>query len=145
MQMAGFHLTLCLHCVTCSGDTPRGLMGCLLSGNCLHVVTVRSRYCGVEMLSNALSSKCPEISETLGRFDSILGREPMGGNVSGYLAPDSAEENLGRTPELLLFQLPTPPAQTLQIKPLLSAASLGCCAPSCLQPLPPSAQLVVSV
>lgn len=100
-----FRFTLCLLSVTCSGNTLRRLMGCHISGNHLQTLTVRNGCCGVVVLANALSSKCSEMSETLGRLNSILGRESKGENVSGYLASDSAEENLGRTPELLLFQL----------------------------------------
>lgn len=49
----------------------------------------------------------------------------MGVNESIYLASDSAEESFGGSSEPLLFQLPVPPAQTLQIKLLLSVSSLG--------------------
>lgn len=45
----------------------------------------------------------------------------MGVTESIYLASDSAEESFGRSSEPLLFQLPAPPAQTLQIKLLPSA------------------------
>lgn len=44
----------------------------------------------------------------------------MGVTESIYLASDSAEESFGRSSEPLLFQLPAPPAQTLQIKLLPS-------------------------
>lgn len=40
----------------------------------------------------------------------------MGVTESIYLASDSAEESFGRSSEPLLFQLPAPPARTLQIK-----------------------------
>lgn len=46
----------------------------------------------------------------------------MGVTESIYLASDSAEESFGRSSEPLLFQLPAPPAQTLQIKLLPSAS-----------------------
>ena len=46
-QVSHFPLTLCFLCVTCSGDTLRGLMECLIDGNCLHVLTVRKLVLGV--------------------------------------------------------------------------------------------------